>query len=492
MSFSFGGSGGDSNNAPAGGFSFGGGDSGGGAASGFAFGAAAAAAPFSASNNSNNSSVASSTVTEPTANTADGKQQLGATAFSFSSGAAAPSAAGGSNMFGSGTPAGSSANEGNAGGFSFGGAAAATTGGFGFGGAPAAASTTTPGMFGGAPAAPAVGLSFGAAAPGGQEDAKPSAVSGFGDLGGGSASSTTPAPEGRGFGGFGGTASSSTNAATTPAQQPAGTTPGFAFGNTPVAAAGATPPTTGGGGGFSFGGPPDTPGPPAPVATPGGERSQAPAATTTTAAPAPSTTTAATPASVATSNAPTRLEYQTLTVEQILNMFQQEMEKDAVVYLEEARRVAEYDAILRDSQRDLNLLTENVRRCLIEQKEVEQTLTGIGAFQSELDRTLESVERNVDELFGAQSHLMPADADMERESTYKMAHDVDLRLLELQSSLQTTLQQMDAAQERALTGDVAKIVQILNQHQNSLAVMEDAGRRMEHDIAQVNRVLAQR
>lgn len=168
------------------------------------------------------------------------------------------------------------------------------------------------------------------------------------------------------------------------------------------------------------------------------------------------------------------------------------MEKDAVIYLEEARRVAEYDAILRDSQRDLNRLTEQVRRCLIEEKEVEQTLSGIVAFQSELDRTLETVERNVDELFGVQSHLMPADADMERETAYKMAHDVDLRLQEIQSSLTTTLGQMDAAQERALRGDVAKIVQILNQHQTRLAELEEAGRRMEHDVAHVNRVLAQR
>jgi hypothetical protein len=40
-------------------------------------------------------------------------------------------------------------------------------------------------------------------------------------------------------------------------------------------------------------------------------------------------------------------------------------------------------------------------------------------------------------------------------------------------------------------GDVAKIVQVLNQHQNSLAALEDAGQRIEHDIVQVNRVLLQ-
>lgn len=179
-------------------------------------------------------------------------------------------------------------------------------------------------------------------------------------------------------------------------------------------------------------------------------------------------------------------------MEQILNTFQQEIEKDAVLYLEEARRVAEYDAILRDSQRDLNLLTENVRRCLIEQKEIEQTLVGIGEFQSELDRNLDAVERNIDELFGSQSHLVPVDADQERETAYKMAHDVDVRLQDLQTTVQNAMQQMESAEERALSGDVAKIVQVLNQHQRSLANLEDVARRMEVDMAHVSRVLTPR
>jgi creatinine amidohydrolase/Fe(II)-dependent formamide hydrolase-like protein len=38
---------------------------------------------------------------------------------------------------------------------------------------------------------------------------------------------------------------------------------------------------------------------------------------------------------------------------------------------------------------------------------------------------------------------------------------------------------------------VAKIVQVLNQHQDNLAALEDAVRRMEHDIGQINRVLLQ-
>jgi Nsp1-like C-terminal region len=117
------------------------------------------------------------------------------------------------------------------------------------------------------------------------------------------------------------------------------------------------------------------------------------------------------------------------------------MEKDAKVYLKEACSVAEYDAILRDSQCNLNALTEQTRRCLIEQKEVEQTLNGIGAMQDKVGCLLETVELDVVELFAStQSFLMPADAGFEHEMAYKMAHDVDIRLQTLHFALEDKLQ----------------------------------------------------
>jgi 4-diphosphocytidyl-2C-methyl-D-erythritol kinase len=55
---------------------------------------------------------------------------------------------------------------------------------------------------------------------------------------------------------------------------------------------------------------------------------------------------------------------------------------------------------------------------------------------------------------------------------------------------------MDAAQERSMatgdggSADAAAIVKILNQHQNSLAELEGAARRLEHDLMHLNRTLA--
>jgi hypothetical protein len=44
-------------------------------------------------------------------------------------------------------------------------------------------------------------------------------------------------------------------------------------------------------------------------------------------------------------------------VEKILNKFQKELEKDTVAYLDQAKRVCQYNAVLRDSQRNLSHLT---------------------------------------------------------------------------------------------------------------------------------------
>jgi nuclear pore complex protein Nup62 len=184
------------------------------------------------------------------------------------------------------------------------------------------------------------------------------------------------------------------------------------------------------------------------------------------------------------------LEYQTLTVEQILNKFQKELEQDALGYLDQAKRVCEYDAVLRDSQRDLAHLTSQTQRLLLEQEQVEQTLLGIGAFQDQLETTLSQVEQQVDELFTSQSHLAPHDADVERERAYQTANHIDYRLEELTESLRTTFGHLTNANQKAFNGEVGQIVTILNQHQDGLGQLESAARTLELDVTHVGRLLA--
>jgi chromosome segregation ATPase len=169
-------------------------------------------------------------------------------------------------------------------------------------------------------------------------------------------------------------------------------------------------------------------------------------------------------------------------VEQILNKFQAELEKDTVAYLNESRRVAEYDAVLRDSQRSLSALSEHTSQLLAQQTDLENILNGIGAFHTELETNLDLLDSEVDQLFGAQSHLAPVDADLQRENAYATAVQCEQRLQVLSQSLSSTLERVAPKGD----GEVADIMKVLHKHQIQLAQLEHVSRSMEQDINQLN------
>jgi len=197
------------------------------------------------------------------------------------------------------------------------------------------------------------------------------------------------------------------------------------------------------------------------------------------------------------------MEYQTLTVEEILNKFQKQLEEDALAFCDEAKRVCEYDAILRDNQRDLAKLTQQAQRMMIEQEQIERGLDGIGAFQNQLDNTLAEVEEQVDAIFRAQGHLNPIDADQERERAFEMMKGVDYRLESVTESLRETFETLNQANARTFgqpSGDlsgadpaiatIGDVVHILNRHQDGLAELELAAQKLELDCSEVHAVLA--
>ena len=195
-------------------------------------------------------------------------------------------------------------------------------------------------------------------------------------------------------------------------------------------------------------------------------------------------------ATLARAKEPNRLEYQTLTVEQILNKFQKELESDAADYMKQAHRVMQYDAVLRDSQRSLSHMSQQTSKLIVQQVELEQLINGIGAFQSELDSNLQIMEAQVDDLFRAQAHLTPVEADRKREQAYNTAVEVDGRISLLTTNLRSSLRQLDGAQETVITGEVGDVCRIINLHQSQLEQLERTTRSMDHDIKQLEQMMA--
>lgn len=198
---------------------------------------------------------------------------------------------------------------------------------------------------------------------------------------------------------------------------------------------------------------------------------------------------------------PPPIEYQSLTVEQILNRFQSELETDTIAFLQEAQRIAHYDATLRDTQCSLSELATMVQRLFVHQQEVDSQLQGIGSYQKELATTLDQLEQNVDELFAAQSGISVQDVDIERERAYERALEVDSKLGQMGNVLENVVGELNAAQERVWSmsrgsdgygkdKEVGDIINVFNSHNQTLAQLETKARNLEAEVAMVNQVLA--
>jgi len=347
------------------------------------------------------------------------------------------------------------------------------------------------------PAASAGAFSFGGAAAtvttDKKDETKPTA-GGF-SFGGSTAASTTekkeatttPAPSAGGFSFGGATESTSTtdkkDDAKVPAPALAAASGGFSFGGA------STPATTGDkkddANKTSFGVSTPTPGTGASTTTSDGNKSTATTSTTKAITVVP----------------PPPIPYQTKSIQDIINTFTAELEIDAKTFFAEAQRISEYDAILRDSQRSITHLTENMSRLLIQQTEVDNTLNSIGSYHSELNEILNGLETNMDDLFEAQKHLVPEDGDLERERAYQLALDIETKLSNMQMSMKDTVDDLNRSAERASEGNSngsgsgseenIQILQILNAHLDTLTWLEGAGKSLDEDVTLLGRALAE-
>lgn len=142
---------------------------------------------------------------------------------------------------------------------------------------------------------------------------------------------------------------------------------------------------------------------------------------------------------------------------------------------------------------------------MLHQSELDATLQGVSSYQTELSTTLDTLEKNVDELFAAQAQgdVRVGDADIEREKAYERAIDVDNRLDAIDSTLRRVVNDLNAAQERVWTSmgssrggggedshnEVGKIIGVFNAHHETLACLEGKARSVESDLATIGEML---
>ncbi|KDO15930.1 hypothetical protein SPRG_18530, partial [Saprolegnia parasitica CBS 223.65] len=263
----------------------------------------------------------------------------------------------------------------------------------------------------------------------------------------------------------------------TPAATPAAT--GFSFGDaakTPATTEAKAPATS-----FSFG------------ATAEKAADDKPAAASFSFGDAKTTTDAAKPAD-ASAAATTALpaEYKDKTVEDIINMWSEQLENHAMAFTNEAVRVSHWDAELMENQKKLGDLAIDVRRLQMAQKELNANLDTISAYQLELDATLETLESSVDKLFENHRQI-PDTADIERERGLQLSVDIDNQLTMMSTALKETIDRLNQsqAQEDESANPMAQILKVLNVHHNSLVWIDGNATKLATDMASIAKKLQQ-
>ena len=149
--------------------------------------------------------------------------------------------------------------------------------------------------------------------------------------------------------------------------------------------------------------------------------------------------------------------------------------------------MSNWDAVLRDSTRNISELSDNVSKLLIQQRDVEDKLGSVNAFQTELSTTLSTIENNIDLLFSNPHNAAPTDADIQREQAFQTAINVDHRLNAISNALTEVVGDLNASQENTSSnGSLNKIVQILNAHHKTLSWLENSAVTVENELRVLN------
>ena len=176
--------------------------------------------------------------------------------------------------------------------------------------------------------------------------------------------------------------------------------------------------------------------------------------------------------------------YQNQTLEQIINGLSSNVESATLQYLTQATRVAQQDALLRDSQRNISELSQNVSKLYVQQEELDRRLSQVGDVQGNLNAKLDGLESQVDILFERTMSTGGADdADKEREKYFNIAMATDNRLMQLEGAMEDLEKQLQGLQDECVdSGSLGNIVQVMNHHFSMLSSLETSCATINSDM----------
>ncbi|KAI7894248.1 Nsp1-like C-terminal region-domain-containing protein [Mucor mucedo] len=184
-------------------------------------------------------------------------------------------------------------------------------------------------------------------------------------------------------------------------------------------------------------------------------------------------------------------------MEDILNLWTKELEKQTKDFHKQANQVAKWDQQLIENGNKITSLHENVTKVEVTQREIDQNLEYINTQQEELNAILDTYEKQIMEVFDESNLQQPMQpADVQRERAYGMAESLNAQLDDVNRNLNVMVEEinkMGSSQQLSTTDEndddvVGQIVQILNSHLSSLQWIDTHSIDLQNKIQEVSKL----
>lgn len=167
---------------------------------------------------------------------------------------------------------------------------------------------------------------------------------------------------------------------------------------------------------------------------------------------------------VAAASAGSKMSYQQL--EENINKWMSELEKQEQDFLELATQVNAWDRLLVENGEKITTLNSDMERVKVDQQKLDHELDFIHSQQRELEELLAPLEKAVEQQpnINIQQH-----SALERENTYQLAENIDAQLKRMLSDLKEIIDHLNSSNtNQDQTDPIQQITKILNSHMDSL------------------------
>lgn len=167
---------------------------------------------------------------------------------------------------------------------------------------------------------------------------------------------------------------------------------------------------------------------------------------------------------VAAASTGSKMSYQQL--EENINKWMSELEKQEQDFLELATQVNAWDRLLVENGEKITTLNGDMERVKVDQQKLDHELDFIHSQQRELEELLAPLEKAVEQQpnINIQQH-----SALERENTYQLAENIDAQLKRMLSDLKEIIDHLNSSNtNQDQTDPIQQITKILNSHMDSL------------------------